>query len=103
MILSLATNLQGDDPLTAPLAFFAMIAATYDISGGHLNPAVSVGVYFSERRFLPHMVYMIFYIVAQTMGALLALCFGYLVRVTVDKEGTDMQYLVPSVHADVPP
>jgi len=45
VLLMLAYNLQGDDTLVAPLAFFALTCATWQLSGGHLNPSISLGVY----------------------------------------------------------
>jgi len=55
--------------LTFGLVVMAMIYAVGDVSGAHLNPAVTIGFLiagkFERRRVLP-------YIAAQTLGALLA-------------------------------
>jgi aquaporin Z len=55
--------------LTFGLVVFAMIAALGDVSGAHINPAVTVGFYlarrFPGRAVLP-------YIVSQCVGAVLA-------------------------------
>jgi len=55
--------------LTFGLVVFALIAALGDVSGAHLNPAVTLGFWFARRfpaaRVVP-------YILAQCVGALLA-------------------------------
>lgn len=55
--------------LTFGLVVFAMIAALGDVSGAHLNPAVTIGFFlarrFSARSVLP-------YILSQCMGAIFA-------------------------------
>jgi len=55
--------------LTFGLVVFALIAALGDVSGAHLNPAVTLGFWFARRfpagRVVP-------YILAQCVGAILA-------------------------------
>ena len=55
--------------LTFGLVVLAMIYTVGDVSGAHLNPAISLGFWFARRfpsrKLLP-------YIIAQTLGALLA-------------------------------
>lgn len=55
--------------LTFGLVVLAMIYAVGDVSGAHLNPAVTVG-FLAARRFSGHLV--LPYIVSQCLGALLA-------------------------------
>jgi aquaporin Z len=55
--------------LTFGLIVLAMIYAVGDVSGAHLNPAVTLG-FFAARRFEAH--YIVPYIVSQCAGALLA-------------------------------
>jgi aquaporin Z len=55
--------------LTFGLVVFAMIAAVGDISGAHLNPAVTIG-FFAARRFPARCVSP--YLAAQFAGALVA-------------------------------
>lgn len=88
-LFSMATNLSGPDMLTKPLAFFALIVCCFDVSGGHLNPAVTLGVYLVERNYKKHAVYLVFICGAQISGALLALLLGYMLRVNVVIDGTD--------------
>jgi aquaporin Z len=55
--------------LTFGLVVFAMIAAVGDVSGAHLNPAVTVG-FFLARRFPGRLV--LPYVLVQCAGAVLA-------------------------------
>ena len=55
--------------LTFGLIVFAMIAAIGDVSGAHINPAVTVG-FFAARRFPGRLV--LPYILSQCAGAVLA-------------------------------
>lgn len=64
------------------LVVFAMIAAVGDISGAHLNPAVTLG-FFAARRLPGSMVAP--YVVAQVVGALLA---SLLLRVLFPAHGS---------------
>ena len=87
-LLMLAFNLRGDDTLVASLTYFALVVCTYEFSGGHLNPSISLGVYISTKRYVKNLLFMIFIIVAQTVGCLGGLGIGYLLRVTVTDEAT---------------
>jgi glycerol uptake facilitator-like aquaporin len=60
MLLMLAVNLAGNDEFVASLAFFAMIVCTYEVSGGHLNPAISAGVYIAEKAYVRNLLFLIF-------------------------------------------
>ena len=103
MLLMLAYNMQGEDNLTVPLAFFALIVCTWELSGGHLNPSISLGVYISTKKYVNNMLFMVFTMVAQTIGCLLALSIGYMVRVTVTDPVTGKEYLEPNVYSSPPP
>jgi aquaporin Z len=61
--------------LTFGLVVLAMIYAVGDISGAHLNPAVTIG-FFAARRFSGRLV--LPYIVSQCFGALAASLWLYL-------------------------
>lgn len=87
-LLMLAVNLRGEDVLVVPLAYFALTVCFYEISGGHLNPSVTIGVYISEKRYVDNLLYMIFILFFQMIGCLMALGLGYLLRVTVTDAAT---------------
>ena len=40
------------DPFAVPLALFAMIVIFGGITGGHFNPAVTLGVYIHEGKWV---------------------------------------------------
>ena len=102
-LLMLAYNLAGDDLLVVPLTYFALIVCCYDTSGGYLNPAVTLGVFMAQKLYSKHLIFMIALMVAQSVGCLLALGLGYLLRVTIKVNGTDEKYLEPNVYARAPP
>jgi glycerol uptake facilitator-like aquaporin len=62
---------------------------TQHISGGHLNPAVSVAVYIERQKYQKNACFLIFIMLAQFMGAFFGLAFAYLVRTTVQLEGDE--------------
>jgi len=98
-LLMLAFNMAGPDLYVAAFTYFALVVCAYEVSGAHLNPAVSLGVYIMEKKFDKNFLFLLFYWVAQTVGALIALAIGYIQRVIVEQEGTGKEYLVPSVYA----
>jgi aquaporin Z len=69
--LTIAISLIGN-PIAIGLMLMAMIYAGGHISGGHFNPAISFACLMQNKMDLPETVK---YIVAQSLGALLALCF----------------------------
>ena len=98
-LLMLAANLAGDEILVVPLTYFALIVCTYEVSGGLLNPAISVGVYIGSKAYVKHLLFMVFICIAQFIGALIALGFGYMLRVTIEKKFVDEKFLEPNVYA----
>ena len=71
---------QVGNPLLIILAFFSAITITQQISGGHINPAVTIGVYFSkptEARSKEASL-LTLYILAQVLGALCACFFSFI-------------------------
>ena len=103
MLLMLAVNLAGDDIFVVSLAFFSLIVSTYELSGGHLNPCVSIGVYMKSKAYTGNALYLVGFMIAQVAGALLSLVFGYMLRVRVKDEETGKDYLEPNVYASPPP
>ena len=69
--LTVAISLMAN-PIAVGLTLMAMIYAGGHISGAHFNPAVSFACLIQNRLSSHHMAK---YILAQSLGALLALCF----------------------------
>jgi aquaporin Z len=73
--LSILAAVTADAPLTIAVAFgfgLALLAGLYafaEISGGHFNPAVSLGMFLSGRLQLPALIG---YCISQIAGAILA-------------------------------
>ena len=81
--LTLAALL-SDTPYAVGLTLAAFVYAIGDISGSHLNPAVTIGLITNRNILLSTGV---LYIVAQILGALLArLVGGLMVNLAVDYE-----------------
>ena len=57
MFFSMIVNL-ARDPYTIGLGHAVCILMTYEISGGHLNPAVSIGVYIKSRKFYGNFLFL---------------------------------------------
>jgi len=75
------------------LALSIAVSATMNISGGHINPAVTLGMLATRRISLPHAAT---YIVAQLVGAIIA---GYtLMAVFPTEMGKAVGWGAPSVH-----
>lgn len=71
---------QSGNPLLIILTFFSAITICRSISGGHINPAVTIGVYFekpSEVRSKEQPL-LTLYILAQFLGALSACFFSFI-------------------------
>ena len=73
-------NLSNDTAIKA-LVFYVMIMLTGPYSGGHLNPAVTFGVYIEQKEFSKNLMLMIGILFSQIVGALFALVIGYMLRV----------------------
>lgn len=77
--------------ITGPLALFAVVNIFGGISGGHFNPAVTLGVYFREKDYAGNFIFMIMYIAAQLAGAMVGMLLSiFAIRAT--KEG---EYIIP--------
>lgn len=66
---------------SAGVITFAMMCIAWNVSGGHFNPAITIGVYVSEKDFGGNALIAFLMICAQFGGAFLGLLFGYLARV----------------------
>ena len=57
---------------------FAMMCIAYNVSGGHFNPAISVGMYVAEKNFGGNLVALGLMVVAQFAGAFFGILLGFL-------------------------
>lgn len=90
----------------APALFYFMFYLMLGrISGGHINPAISLGVYTQQRKYIGNLCYLVLLVIAQILGSLFALAFGFLLRVSLPVPNTYPQkyYFVPDVKGMVPP
>ena len=69
--LTIAISLIGN-PIAIGLMMMAMIYVGGHVSGAHFNPAISFACFVQNRLDFSHMIQ---YVLAQSLGALLALCF----------------------------
>lgn len=72
--------------IVGPLALFAIASIFGGISGGHFNPAVTLGVYFREAKYAENFIFMVMIIASQCCGALVGMFMSYLV-LRIQKEG----------------
>lgn len=94
----LAFNMNSDGTVLVPFMLFSLIIATGTISGGHMNPGVTVAVYVEREKYKSNFCFMIMIIFAQILGAFCAMAFGFLLRVSMPVEGKEDEfYFVPSV------
>ena len=70
----LGTNL----PLTIPFSLLASVVIWGDITGGHFNPAVTIGVFTQLGDYAKNMGFMIMIIISQILGGMLAIGLNYL-------------------------
>ena len=71
--------------ITGPLALFAIVNIWGGVSGGHFNPAVTLGVFVREREsFGENFCFMVSIIISQLCGALCGAGLAYLVLRTIN-------------------
>jgi glycerol uptake facilitator-like aquaporin len=73
-------GIQTGNPLLIILTFFSAITLTRAISGGHINPAVSLAVHFDKPQDVRsnELTLLILYIVSQVLGAVTACFFSFI-------------------------
>lgn len=64
------------DALAVPLALFAVIIIFGGITGGHFNPAVTLGVYIHEGKWKENAAFGSLIITAQLVGSLLGMAIA---------------------------
>ena len=61
-----------NNPISISFSLFASIILFGSITGGHFNPAVTLGVYIKENKYAENLRWLFFVILAQILGAFLA-------------------------------
>lgn len=99
---ALAVNMDDGTHIVA-LLLFTMMVCTQGISGGHLNPAVTLGVYIERNKFCSYGFWATCIIIFQMIGAFGGLAFGWILRVTMPVDGEiDEFYFVPGQYPFYP-
>ena len=78
----LAVNLGGDGTKFPAFTLYVMTLFAMQMSGGHINPAVTLGVAIENGVLKNNVVLVVIKIFAQIAGACCALIISYLLRVT---------------------
>jgi len=107
MYIVLVSGGSGSDQwgIAGPLALFAIVMIFGGVSGGHFNPAVTLGVYVREAKWAGNFLFMIMIIASQITGALVGMLLSYVVlRIPVDGNyeilDANVPLLLPSPVAD---
>lgn len=82
--------------LVGPLALFVSVSIFGAVTGGHFNPAVTLGVYFREAKYKDNFLFMAMIISSQISGAITGMLLSYLVLRIPDANG-DITVLPQSV------
>ena len=98
----LAWNM-NDGNNSPALVLFTMICITGPISGGHLNPALTLSVYIERNQYGRYACLAISMAVAQILGCLAALAIGFMLRVQIPiVEQPGEVYFVPGQYPFYP-
>lgn len=69
--------INGADNAGVALSLFASVVLLGGVTGGHFNPAVTIGVYLAEAKFATNFLFMIEIIISQCIGGLIAIAMAY--------------------------
>jgi glycerol uptake facilitator-like aquaporin len=102
MGVSLAQNLDDGTHIVG-LMIFTMIVCTQSMSGGHLNPALTLGVFIERAKWVSYGAWAFIIIVFQFLGSLCGVGIGWMLRVTVhSRTDADEDYYVPGQYPFYP-
>lgn len=62
---------------------FAMMVLAWNVSGGHFNPVISIGMYVAEKDFGGNLVTLLILMGSQFAGAFLGVLLGFLSLIDV--------------------
>ena len=78
-----------------------MMCIAYNVSGGHFNPAISVGMFLAQKKFGEDLLPLILMVVAQFAGAFFGILLGFFA--VIDSEYQDKKVSDDNEkHANVP-
>ena len=75
--------------------YFAMLVLAWEVSGGHFNPAISLGMWIASARRDKNLITMILMIAGQVCGAFFGVLLGYLALVDKVYQKDKINPLVP--------
>jgi len=98
----------GAQPFAVGVLIFCMIVQLGDVTGGHFNPAVTLGVYIKQaQRGISKLgsngLLMVMIIVAQIIGGTIGILVVHLSLAKIEIQGTDESYLDPTIAILCPP
>ena len=79
-----------------------MMLLAWDLSGGHFNPTITIGVYVSQKKFGQQLVTMLTLLVAQFAGACFGVLLGYVSLIAKDFMETKAELVDEEHNANVP-
>lgn len=77
-LLVYAVNVSKADPVAICFSLFTAIMIAGPISGGHFNPAVTIGVFISQNKPVEKLVLLGCIIASQFAGGLIGALFAFL-------------------------
>jgi len=63
--------------------YFVVLLSTLLISGGHLNPAITLAVWIEQKNFMANGLFMLGTLIVQVLGAIFALPLCYVIRIVL--------------------
>jgi glycerol uptake facilitator-like aquaporin len=75
------------------LVYMCFMMICLRISGGHLNPAVTTGVYMEQLEFKKNAGFAVALIIVQFLGAFCGLCITFMLRVSIPSEDQEGKYI----------
>jgi glycerol uptake facilitator-like aquaporin len=88
LLFCMSLNLNVEADVQMPMVLFCILLFTGDVSGGHINPGVTMAVFIEQCKPM-NLFYMIAIILAQAAGAIVSVFLGFLLRVTIPVPGVE--------------